>query len=165
MKTRTYLDWAATAVPDYNTGEDQAIYGNPSSLHAEGRLAREALESARARCALVLDVPVEKLYFTSGGTESNALVLHSLLRRPAKGRLLYSAVEHSSVRENCVVLGQLGLPSSVIGVGKDGRVSEGTFGKALEKHSDVRLVAVMGVNNETGAVMDIAALVSMLRLH
>ena len=161
---RTYLDWAATAIP-HNTGTVKAIYGNPSSLHTEGRLAREALENARRRCAGVLGVPPETLYFTSGGSESNALVLHSLLRRPGTGRILYSAVEHPSVRENCLVLEKLGLPASAIGVEKDGRVSGVTFGRALEKHNDTRFVAVMGVNNETGAVMDIAALVSRLRSH
>jgi len=163
-QARTYLDWAATAVP-HNTGTIKAIYGNPSSLHAEGRLAREALESARRRCAGVLSVPPETLYFTSGGTESNALVLHSLLRRPGTGRILYSGIEHPSVRENCLVLERLGIPASAIGVEKDGRVSAETFGKALEKYSDTRFAAVMGVNNETGAVMDIAALVSQLRSH
>ena len=161
---RCYLDWAATAMPDYAPAS-QALYGNPSSLHAEGRLAREALESARARCAAVLGVPPQTLYFTSGGTESNALVLHSLLRRPGKGRLLYTEAEHASVRENCLVLERLGMPSSAIGVEKDGRVSAEAFGRALEKHGDIRFAALMGVNNETGAATDIPGLVSRLRAH
>jgi cysteine desulfurase len=160
---RHYLDWAATAVPEPLSAGGMLVYGNPSSLHAEGRLAREALENARTRCAAVLGVPSGKLYFTSGGTESNALVLHSLLLRKGKGRLLYSAIEHPSVRENCLVLERLGLPVGVIGVEKDGRVSEKTLSKALEKHPDARFAAVMGVNNETGALMDIKGLVSLLR--
>jgi len=164
ITARSYLDWAATAVPA-SSGTDRIIYGNPSSLHTEGRLAREALDSARSRCAGVLGVPPETLYFTSGGTESNALVLHALLRRPGKGRLLYSEVEHPSVRENCVLLERLGVPASTIGVETDGTVSGETLGRALEKHADARFAAVMGVNNETGAVMDIAALVSRLRSH
>ena len=162
--TRTYLDWAATAIPDYSSA-DQAIYGNPSSPHAEGRLAREALEGARRRCAGVLGVPPETLYFTSGGTECNALVLHSLLRRAGKGGLLYSAVEHPSVRENCQVLDKLSIPASFIGVEKSGHISEAAFCRALEKHPDTRFVAVMGVNNETGVIMDIAALLCALRGH
>lgn len=156
------MDWAAAAVPD-TASPDEAVYGNPSSLHAEGRRAREALDSARARCALVLGVPPETLYFTSGGTESNALALYSLLRRAGKGRLLYSAAEHPSVRENCHALEKLHVPASAIGVETDGRVSEASLSRALEKYPDTRLVAVMGVNNETGARMDIAALGSLLR--
>ena len=162
---RTYLDWAAAAVPDTAATGQALLYGNPSSLHAEGRRAREALDDARARCAGVLGVTPETLYFTSGGTESNALVLHSLLRRPGKGRLLYSAVEHPSVRENAIVLERLGVPASTIGVEQDGRVSEDSLCRALEKHADVRFAAIMGVHNETGAVMDSAALVSRLRSH
>ena len=165
---RHYLDWAATAIPDSlidpgNTETRKAIFGNPSSHHAEGRLAREALENARSRCAKVLGVKSGSLYFTSGGTESNALVLYSLLRRKWNGRLLYSAIEHPSVRENCLVLERLGIPSRIISVEKDGRVTEATMARALEKASDARFAAVMGVNNETGSLMDIGALVPQVR--
>ena len=173
-KARSYLDWAATAIPDMfdpngignpgATDPDSAkLFGNPSSTHAEGRFAREALENARSRCAKVLGVSPSRLYFTSGGTESNALVLHSLLRRRGIGRLLYSGIEHPSVRENCLLLEKLGIPVSVIAVENDGRVSERTLSKTLEKHEDTRFTAVMGVNNETGALMDLAALVSLVR--
>ena len=163
---RSYLDWAATAIP-IKTEPDagSGIFANPSSVHTEGRLAKEALESARSRCAEVLGVPAESLCFTSGGTESNALVLHSLLMKRAKNRLLYSAVEHPSVRENCLVLGKLGFQAGVIGVEKDGRVSTVTFARALEKNSEVRFAAVMGVNNETGGVMDLDTLVSLAHSH
>jgi cysteine desulfurase len=105
----------------------------------------------------------ERLSFTSGGTESNALVLHSLPLQKGKRRLLYSGVEHPSVRENCLRLEKMGLPVSVIGVEKDGRVSAETLSSALEKHPDTRFVAIMGVNKETGSVMDIDALIGLVR--
>jgi cysteine desulfurase len=161
---RYYLDWAATAIPDYGAQEN-APFGNPSSLHAEGRAARDALEDARARCAAVLRVPPETLCFTSGGTEANALVLFSLVRRAGKSRVLYSAVEHPSVRENCLALESLGHAVNVIAVEKNGAVSERTFERALEKYGDARFAAVMSVNNETGAVTDVAALCRLLRAH
>lgn len=169
-KGRVYLDWAATAIPEAaasGAGEASQVYGNPSSQHEEGRLARAALSSARQRCAAVLGVAPNTVYFTSGGTESNALALYSLLRRASaeKGRLLYSGAEHPSVRENCLVLESLGIPLGLIGVEKDGRVSEASFSAALEKYPDARLVTVMGVNNETGAITDIAALAAVLRRH
>lgn len=165
-KTRHYLDWAATAKPDTiknNPAAESEIFANPSSLHAEGRLAKEALENARARCAKVLGVKPETLYFTSGGTESNALVLFSFLRKEGKGCLLYSEVEHPSVRENCLVLEKLRILLGAIAVEKDGRVSEGSFSKALEKYPDARFAAVMGVNNETGVIMDLQKLISRFR--
>jgi len=162
-RPRHYLDWAATAIPGKNFPVEGIPFGNPSSVHLEGRLAKEALENARFRCARVLGVEPEKLYFTSGGTESNALVIHSLLLRKGQGRLLYSGVEHPSVQENCHLLGSLGLPVSVVGVEKDGRVSADTLFTALRKHPDSRFAAIMGVNNETGAQMDIAGLISTVR--
>jgi cysteine desulfurase len=110
-----------------------------------------------------LGVEPENIYFTSGGTESNALVIHSLLLRKGQGRLLYSGVEHPSVRENCLALGSLGLPVSVIGVEKDGRVSVDNLSAALHKHPDSRFAAIMGVNNETGAQIDVDSLISTVR--
>ena len=159
---RYYLDWASTAIPDHKS-EDRTVFANPSSLHEEGRLAKEVLENSRDRCAKVLGVKPENLYFTSGGTESNALVLHSCLLRREKGRVLYSAVEHPSVRENCLKLGKLGIKIGVIGVENDGRVSEETLSKALKKNPDTRLIAIMAVNNETGSLMNIKDMVSHVR--
>ena len=141
------------------------------------------MENARSRCASVLGVSPEKLYFTSGGTESNALVIHSLLRsrgalsgywrnsdssgdtRKLKSLLLYSGIEHPSIRENCLVLEKFGFPIGIIGVEKDGRVSEGTLFQTLEKYPEARFAAIMGVNNETGSLMDIKTLASLLRIN
>jgi len=164
---RHYLDWAATAIPDESTGvsNSNAVFGNPSAINKEGRLAKEALEDARFRCAAVLGVKPERLYFTSGGTESNALFLHSLLLRKGRGRLLYSGVEHPSVRENCLRLEKMGMPVGLIGVDKDGRIGAAALSAALEKHPDTRFVAIMGVNNETGSVMDTNALIGVVRSY
>ncbi|AEF80741.1 cysteine desulfurase family protein [Leadbettera azotonutricia] len=165
MDKRRYFDWAATALPLPSLGDIDIknTFGNPSSPYAEGRQAKEALEKARSRCAKALKVPAECLYFTSGGTESNALVLHSLLLRPKKVKFLYSAVEHPSVRENCLVLEKLGFSPAIIEVEKDGRVSPEILSKALAKNPDARLAAIMAVNNETGAIMDMEGLSKILR--
>lgn len=158
------MDWASTAIPDevFFIGENH-IFGNPSSPHMEGRLAKEALENARARCAKVFSVESERIYFTSGGTEANALVLHSQLMKKGKGRLLYSGIEHASIRENCQRLKKLGLLTGEIEVEKNGSVTERTFAKALEKYPDTRFAAVMGVNNEIGSLIDVKALISFAR--
>jgi len=164
---RHYFDWAATAIPEKSLSgslfAEGKAFGNPSSVHLEGSLAKEALENARFRCARVLGVEPENLYFTSGGTESNALVIHSFLLRQGQGRLLYSGVEHPSVSENCQALLSLGLPVSVIGVEKDGRVSADNLSSALQKHPDSRFAAIMGVNNETGSQIDIESLILTVR--
>lgn len=165
MKRRYYFDWAATAIPDVFPS-NALPFGNPSSRHAEGREAKAVLEDARRRCAAALGAAPEEIFFTSGGTESNAIVLHSLLRRqnrPGSGGVLVSAVEHPSVRENVVALERLGKPFTTIGVEKDGRVSGETLEAALKKAADPRLAAIMAVNNETGAAMDMPRLAEVLR--
>ena len=164
--TRHYLDWAATAIPDYPA--PAVPFGNPSSLHLEGRTAREALENARKSCADVLGVEKETLYFTSGGTESNTLILHSFLLRllspvNKKSQLLFSAVEHPSIRNNILLLEKLGIPVGTIGAEKSGHISEENFSKALEKYPHTRFAAIMGINNETGSIMELDKLVSLAR--
>ncbi|MDR0760528.1 MAG: cysteine desulfurase [Treponema sp.] len=165
MKRRYYFDWAAAAIPDVFPS-NVFPFGNPSSKHAEGREAKAALEDARRRCALALGAAPEEIFFTSGGTESNAIVLHSLLRRqnrPGAGGVLVSAVEHPSVRENAAALERLGKPFTLIEVEQDGRVSGKTLEAALNKAEDPRIAAIMAVNNETGAAMDMPGLAEVLR--
>lgn len=168
---RRYFDWAATALPDADTPDTRAggaPFGNPSSAHREGREARAFLEKARTRCAAALGARPEELFFTSGGTESNAIVLFSLLAgqgRASNGadkeaRLLVPAGEHPSVQENAAALERLGVPCARAGLERDGRVSAARFASALRKNPRVRMAAVMAVNNETGAINDIAALSS-----
>ena len=160
-RKRCYFDWAATALPDIPVPGD-IPWGNPSSRHLEGREARGALEDARNRCAAALGVKAKHLFFTSGGTESNALVLFSTLFRN-RGDILASAVEHPSVSENCRVLERLGKRVFPIAVEGDGRVSPRTLEAALKKNPGARLAAIMGVNNETGAVMDLPGLIDRIR--
>ena len=153
LSPRHYFDWAASAIPDPAAAE-RRLYGNPSSIHLEGRGAREALEEARSRCAVVLGVDPGTLYFTSGATESNAMVLHSTLLRKGGGRLLGSEGEHPSIRENLRALERLGKQIGSIPLNPEGTVGAAELDRVLEKYPDVRLAAVMAVNNETGAVND-----------
>jgi cysteine desulfurase len=155
MDRRHYFDWAATAPPDPLDIIEKIPFGNPSSRHVEGRAARRILEDARERCARVLDVSAEQLYWTSGGTEANALALYSLLLRPRVNVVLFSAVEHPSVRENCFMLERLGGRIALIPVEPDGRVTAACLEKTLRKHPDAGFAAVMLVNNETGAMNNI----------
>ena len=157
---RYYFDWAATALPD---SIEESSWGNPSSLYQEGRQAKAALENARSRCAAVLNLPSTQLYFTSGATESNAIILYSTLLRQSSITVLYSAIEHSSVRENCARLERLGRRVAQIGVEQDGRVSNATLSRALDKNPQTRFVTIMAVNNEIGSIMDIHALVRCIR--
>ncbi|MDR2864930.1 MAG: cysteine desulfurase [Spirochaetaceae bacterium] len=163
---RYYFDWAATAVPEtFVSGE--IPFGNPSSKHREGVAAREALEDARKRCAAVLGINPEQLYWTSGGTESNAIVLFSYLKHLSQtsGVLLAGISEHPSISANCAVLQDFGAPVSFIDLEKEGAVSVNTLSKALEKQKNAGMIAIMTMNNETGAIADIKSLSTFIRAH
>ncbi|MDR0463834.1 MAG: aminotransferase class V-fold PLP-dependent enzyme [Treponema sp.] len=159
---RIYFDWAACA-PETIRSRFSFIDGNPSSQHAEGRAAKLALESARERAASVLNVPPESLYFTSGGTESNSIALFSNLTRPGKGQVISSMGEHASIREGMETLVKMGKSAGKIKIDSTGRVTRDTLKKALSQYDDTRFAAVMSVNNETGAVTDIASLTEVMR--
>ena len=165
---RHYFDWAASSPFDHsiiNQTGNLAVFGNPSSQHSEGRAAKLALQDARTRCAKVLNVPPETLFFTSGGTESNSIALFSNLVKKGNGRIISSSAEHSSVREGMETLEKMGKPTGRIAVDSEGRVTSGIFEKTLAKYGEVRFASCMAVNNETGAVTDIASITDVIRKY
>ncbi len=97
-----YLDHNATTPvdPEVRGAMDAAagVYGNPSSVHAEGQKARRVVEEARDEVARLIEARPEEIVLTSGGTESNALaILGATAGR--SGRVVVSGAEHPSVRE------------------------------------------------------------------
>jgi len=158
---RIYFDWAASA--PWINNDIPLPYGNPSSLHYEGKAAKKTIEDARQRCAAVLNVPADTLFFTSGGTESNGIALFSNLMKINQGRVLSSMAEHASVRDGMETLEKMGKLIGKIAVDSSGRVTDETLEKALEKYPDTRFVSIMSVNNETGAVTDIPLISDLLK--
>src|SRR5215467_9097487 len=98
MTDRIYLDWNATAPPRPDACEAMLaaldVTGNPSSVHAEGRVARRLIEEAREKVAALVGAEPRNVVFTSGGTEANVLALSPSARTK---KLLVSAIEHPSV--------------------------------------------------------------------
>src|SRR5688572_12035462 len=115
-----YFDYSATTpiAPSVQAAMSPLLaehFGNPSSSHAHGRAAAEAVEDARGQLALLLGCDCEEIVFTSGGTESNNLALKGVLlgQTPAVGgHLVISAVEHPSVTEPARFLERLGYDLS-----------------------------------------------------
>ena len=160
-----YFDWAATSVADeeiLHTALEESIKvcGNPSSIHSAGRLAREKLEEARERCAKVLGVKAQSLYFTSGGTESDAIPLLSLLYKEARGSVLISAIEHPAIREQALAMKKCGWKVDTVLPGKDGIITADAVAEKIK--DDTHLVCIMAVNNETGAIADIYNIADMI---
>lgn len=153
-----YFDWAATSPLDKDIFEETFketcdIWGNPSSLHAVGKKAHEELENSRKKCAALFGVSEKTLYWTSGGTESNHIVLTSTLNRPQKGDILISAIEHPAIREMAMELKKCGMNIITVPVNSSGIVTADAVINCLTDKTV--LVCVMLVNNETGAIQPI----------
>ncbi|MDR1747696.1 MAG: cysteine desulfurase [Spirochaetaceae bacterium] len=153
-----YFDWAASSVPDRDIWREaldisMEHFGNPSSIHRYGIAAADILAEARRRCAAALGVPAESLFFTSGGTEANHLPILSLLQRPAAGSILISAIEHPAVREQALMMRNLGWKVHIVRPGRDGIITPEAVTENLT--DDTALVCIMAVNNETGVVQPI----------
>ncbi len=134
-------------------------YGNPASAHRAGRRARQALEDARERLAVLLGADADEVIFTSGGTEANNLALFGLVGEPP-GRLIVSPVEHPSVRELVQHLAKQGFTVDWLPVDREGIVRPNDLLDRLRP--ETRLVSVMLANNETGAVQPVAEMAARL---
>ncbi len=161
-----YLDHNATTPIDERVLERmlpylRQYYGNPSSLHQPGRVARAALDQARGQVAALVNAHPSQVVFTSGGTEANNFALAGLAGSLPPGRLAVSAIEHSSVLGAARALAGQGWGVDLVAVDAQGRVTPQALAAALRP--DTRLVSVMLANNETGVVQDIAALSAAAR--
>ena len=141
-------------------------YGNPSSTHALGRRAADALADARARIARLLGVRAAQIVFTSGGTEADTLgVLGLTLAAIAAGRdrhVVVGAVEHEAVLAAADHLARWhGVEVTRLGVDAFGRYSAGELEGLLRPGS--ALVAVQHANNEVGTIQPVDALVRAAR--
>jgi cysteine desulfurase len=137
-------------------------HGNPSSIHAAGRIARAAIDDARDRIARLLGAKSHEIIFTGGGTESDNLAILGLARRrAAQGRhLITCATEHHAVLQACEHLQKHeGFHLTVLPVDAFGQVTPAQVAAALTP--ETTLVSIMTANNETGTrqpVRDIGAL-------
>jgi cysteine desulfurase len=134
--------------------------GNPSSKHAFGRKARQAVERSRERIASALDCEPSEVVFTSGATEANNLACN-VFEKP--GQALVSAVEHPSALEPMLELRKRGCEVAEIPVDQFGRLNVDTFDP-----TGVRLVCIQAANSETGVTQPIhrfAAKRGQARLH
>jgi len=111
------------------------VTGNPQSLHAEGRLALEAVEAAREEVAGLVGAQGSEIYFTSSGTEANNFAVKGLaLGQQARGRhVVVSAIEHSSVLNSVKTLEKQGFSATLVPVDRFGRVDPADVEKALTK--------------------------------
>jgi len=157
---RIYLDNAATTpvapeVIDVMHRVLRDTYGNPSSIHAEGRSARAAIEGARKQVAQYLGASIGELFFTSCGTESNNMVLKNAVRDLGVRRIISARTEHHCVLHSLNAIGKAG-EVEVIYLQQDrlGRVDLDQL-RDLLPGGPKTLVSVMHANNEIGTMIDL----------
>ncbi|MEX0708589.1 MAG: aminotransferase class V-fold PLP-dependent enzyme [Woeseia sp.] len=165
-----YLDYAASTPPAREVAGAMAAclsgrepFANPSSTHASGRAAGNAVDEARARLGALLNASPRDLLFTSGATESDNLAIAGAARfRAHRGRhLVTMPTEHKAVVDTFRALEKQGFDVTWLRPGTDGVLDIVQLEAALR--DDTQLVSVMHVNNETGIVQDIGAIGALCR--
>jgi cysteine desulfurase len=170
-----YLDYNATTPLDPAVVEAMLPYlreqfGNPSSSHAYGQAAHDAVESARQEVADLLGAQPDEIVFTGGGTEASNLALKGAVFATLQGvfgrwareaHLVISTVEHPATVQPCKFLERLGCRVTVVPVDRRGRVDPDTVRKALQRRTT--LVSIMHSNNEVGTLQPIREIAALAR--
>lgn len=125
-------------------------YGNPSSIHRYGRLARKAVEKARRQVAELINADPSEILFTSGGTESNNTALFGTALKHPNSQIITSSIEHESVLEPCRQLEKSGFDILYLPVDKLGYVDCSVLKNKISEKT--ALVSVMFGNNEVGTI-------------
>jgi cysteine desulfurase len=141
------------------------VYGNPSSVHAAGRAARDLLDLSRERVARALSVRPAEVVFTAGATESAALALRGALAAAPPGRteLVVTAVEHPCVHDLARLLAAGGTPVHTVPVDREGRLDLDRLRAAVSDRT--ALVCAMLANNETGVLFPAGEVAAAARQH
>jgi cysteine desulfurase len=155
ISDRIYLDFNATTPPLDEVIEAQreaarVAWGNPSSIHEDGRRARALVEDARARVAELAECDPRDVIFTSGGTEANNLALRSAFSK-TRGTLITSRLEHPSVVQVAEALAREEKADvRFCAVDENGAIDLASVEKNLENALSHLVFAVQAVNHETG---------------
>ncbi|MCU7499802.1 MAG: cysteine desulfurase [Ignavibacteria bacterium] len=166
MVKKVYFDNAATTPIDPRVLDRMLPYlsehfGNPSSIHEEGRKVRVAIEEARETVAGFINAEASEIYFVSGGTEANNFPLFGIskteLGETGKKHIVSTKAEHHCVLESLEELSRQGFDTSLVNVKADSSVITEEV-KELLSSDRTSLLSVIHVNNETGTFNDIKAL-------
>ena len=165
-RRRIYVDHAATTPARAEVVEAMLPHlselgFNPSSVYAEGRRAKAALDEARAGVARALGARPREIVFTGGGSEANTLAIAGASRalRDRRRHVVTSTIEHHAVLHAVEMLRDDGFDVTLVPVDDNGRVDLGEFASALR--DDTALVSLMLANNEIGTLQPIAEIAEL----
>jgi cysteine desulfurase len=171
-----YLDYNATTPidPAVRSAMQPFLdehFGNPSSTHAYGRTAHDAVEQARAHAASLIHAQASEIVFTGGGSEaSNHAIkgavfarLKSIFARlwSRSAHIITTAIEHPATRKPCEFLERIGVSVTVLPVDGTGRVDPDSVRRAVRKNTV--LISIMHSNNEVGTLQPIAEIAAQAR--
>lgn len=174
-----YFDYAATApvnaeildniLSDYNT---DVLFGNPSSTHTNGILAREILEQARANIAKTLGCQSNEIFFTSGGTESDNMALKGVMLKykvspyyhfENNAQLITSTIEHPAILNTCKELEKLGYIIHYVKPDENGIINPKDVERLINPAT--KLISIMAINNEIGTIEPINEIAKIAHDH
>ncbi|HET8577560.1 MAG TPA: cysteine desulfurase family protein [Methylomirabilota bacterium] len=166
MNRRVYLDHNASTPVHPEVVQAMLPYfgerfGNPSSVHAFGREAREGVETAREQIAHFLRVGKEEIVFTSGGTESDNMAVKGIAMARRQGHIITSQIEHHAVLRAVQYLETLGFEATYVPVDQHGMVDPDDVRRAIRP--DTVLITIMHANSEVGTIQPAAEIGRLAR--
>lgn len=168
---RIYLDNAATTslreeVIDVMTEVLKNNYGNPSSIHADGRSARALIEQARKTVADRIGSSIGEVFFTSGGTESNNMALKCAVRDLGVKHIVTSKLEHHCVLHALETIEHSqDTKISFVQIDNKGRIDLNDLEKILGESNQKTMVTLMHSNNEVGTMIDLDEVADICDKH
>ena len=160
MNKIRYFDHAATTPVDKDVLNEMlpyfsVNYGNASSLYKIARNSKRAIEIARKRVADVIGAMPKEIYFTSGGSESDNLIIKGIAyaNRKKGNHIITSKIEHHAVLSSCENLGKHGFEVTYLDVDKNGRINLEQLKNSIKK--ETILITIMYANNEIGTIQPI----------
>ncbi len=158
-----YFDNAATTplLPEVKQVMHEIIdnsYGNPSSIHRLGREAKTIVERARKTVANTIISSVGEVFFTSGATESNNLILFKAFQSLRVRRIISSPIEHHCVLHSLEELEKLGCEVILLNVDNEGNIDLDQLRDVLSQSAKKTLVSLMHGNNEIGNLIDLTTI-------
>jgi len=168
---KVYLDHAASTpifdeVIDEMASSMKAVYANPSSTHQFGRTAKSLIETVRKNIAKQFNAAASEFIFTSGGTESNNLILRNAVVSLGVTRIITSKLEHHAVLHTVEALFQdYSVELQYVKHSDDGVLDLLHLRSLLEENSTKTLVSLMHINNEIGTILDLKSTALLCKEH
>jgi cysteine desulfurase len=167
---RIYLDNAATTgiLPEVKLAileSMDTLYANPSSIHADGRKVRSALEHARKSIAKHLGASIGEIFFTSGGTESSNMILNHAVKDLGVKRIITTKIEHPCVLHTVTNLENSGIKTIWLSISENGVISTDELEKVLTESKEKTLVVLMHANNEIGTILPLQKVAEICSNH